>query len=334
MNTAQSDLLRSVSRSFYISIRLLPRALREPVGLAYLLARTTDTIADTSAVHVDLRCQMLQAAAKAIRGEQNSIAKDLHQKFLPLQQNPAERELIRSFADQLRWLENLRVEDQAEIRRLLTTISDGQALDLTRWREGFASLVSADELWNYTYMVAGCVGEFWTRICFRKNPPFARETEPRMLELGRHYGSGLQLVNILRDVGTDLHSGRCYFPQTELHAAGIDAAEILKQPDKFLPVYRKWIDEARDGLAAGIEYSAVIQSARVRVATSLPALIGIRTLSLLENRGIESLKEVVKVPRAEVRRIIGTVAITLASPGQLWAIFNRSRRESNFAVSP
>jgi hypothetical protein len=29
----------------YISIRLLPKALREPVALGYLLARTGDTIA-------------------------------------------------------------------------------------------------------------------------------------------------------------------------------------------------------------------------------------------------------------------------------------------------
>jgi phytoene/squalene synthetase len=38
---------QSVSRSFYLTIRFLPRPLREPVGLAYLLARATDTIADT-----------------------------------------------------------------------------------------------------------------------------------------------------------------------------------------------------------------------------------------------------------------------------------------------
>ena len=40
-------MLRSVSRSFYLSLRILPAALREPLSLAYLLARATDTIADT-----------------------------------------------------------------------------------------------------------------------------------------------------------------------------------------------------------------------------------------------------------------------------------------------
>jgi Phytoene/squalene synthetase len=40
----QTAILRSVSRSFYLSVRLLPAQLREPVALAYLLARATDTV--------------------------------------------------------------------------------------------------------------------------------------------------------------------------------------------------------------------------------------------------------------------------------------------------
>jgi len=62
------ELLKPVSRSFYISIRLLPRALREPVALAYLLARTSDTIADCSAVDVEKRIELLDRFARAIAG--------------------------------------------------------------------------------------------------------------------------------------------------------------------------------------------------------------------------------------------------------------------------
>ena len=40
------DLLKSVSRSFYLSMRFLPLAMREPISLGYLLARFSDTIAD------------------------------------------------------------------------------------------------------------------------------------------------------------------------------------------------------------------------------------------------------------------------------------------------
>ena len=36
-----SGLLRDTSRSFYLTLRVLPKPIRSPIGLAYLLARTT-----------------------------------------------------------------------------------------------------------------------------------------------------------------------------------------------------------------------------------------------------------------------------------------------------
>src|ERR1700687_4733420 len=42
-----SAILKSVSRSFYLSLAVLPAAVRPAIGLAYLLARSADTIADT-----------------------------------------------------------------------------------------------------------------------------------------------------------------------------------------------------------------------------------------------------------------------------------------------
>ena len=325
MNTGQRTVLRPVSRSFYISIRTLPRRLREPVALAYLLARTTDTIADTGAIDVDLRIRMLQALADAIQRDANGIAAELKQTFAPLQKNEAERNLIESVELSLRGLARLTAQDRTDVRVLLKTITRGQLLDLTRWRSGLAALANAEELREYAYLVAGCVGEFWTRLCFRKLLPFANGPEPEMLELGRQYGCGLQLVNILRDAGNDLREGRCYFPEDQLRAAGLTVDDLQHQPAAFHPIYQSWINEAGAGLDAGIDYSVSIRPARVRVATSLPALIGARTLALLQVQGLNSLRERVKVPRSQVRAMIGSVAITLANPNHLRTMFNRLR---------
>ena len=325
MNTGQLTLLRPVSRSFYISIRVLPRTLREPMALAYLLARTTDTIADSGAIDVDLRIGMLQALADTIQGDANGIAAELKQTFAPLQKNEAERNLIESVELSLRGLARLTAQDRTDVRVLLKTITRGQLLDLTRWRSGLAALANAEELREYAYLVAGCVGEFWTRLCFRKLLPFANGPEPEMLELGRQYGCGLQLVNILRDAGNDLREGRCYFPEDQLRAAGLTVDDLQQQPAAFHPIYQSWINEAGAGLNAGIDYSVSIRPARVRVATSLPALIGARTLALLQVQGLNSLRERVKVPRSQVRAMIGSVAITLANPNHLRTMFNRLR---------
>ena len=47
------QLLSAVSRSFYLSMRFLPREMRPGVAVGYLLARATDTVADT----VDMDCR-------------------------------------------------------------------------------------------------------------------------------------------------------------------------------------------------------------------------------------------------------------------------------------
>src|ERR1700690_1347909 len=68
MPTALNDLLKATSRSFYLTLRVLPAAVRPQIGLAYLLARTTDTIADTELVSVQGRLEALEALRLRILG--------------------------------------------------------------------------------------------------------------------------------------------------------------------------------------------------------------------------------------------------------------------------
>src|ERR1039457_6131075 len=63
-----SHLLRDVSRSFYLTLRVLPGKVRAPIGLAYLLARTTDTIAATELVAPEQRLEALRAVRERIQG--------------------------------------------------------------------------------------------------------------------------------------------------------------------------------------------------------------------------------------------------------------------------
>lgn len=309
------SLLRPVSRSFYLSIRILPRRLREPVGLAYLLARTTDTVADTAAIPAEARIQTLEKLRSFVAVERDAKQiVDLTEGFVRLQQNAAERALIAALPETLAQLDELNAADRDDVRALLQKITSGQSLDLQRFNDPaeLRALATSAELDEYTYLVAGCVGEFWTRLCFRRLRNFSRRTEEEMLALGKQYGMGLQLINILRDAGADLRAGRCYFPAEELAAAGLAPAQIVQQPERFLPVYTKWLDKADRGLESGLQYSLAIRNHRVRAATVLPALIGRRTLELLRDAGTTVLPRTIKVPRSEVRTIIATLALTLA----------------------
>ena len=319
-------ILRAVSRSFYISIRVLPRRLREPVGLAYLLARATDTVADTAQIPALVRAEMLADLSSVVQGEISpDMLVDLVNSSLPLQANNAERQLIESLPNCLEELARLSADDRDDIRTVLQKITRGQTLDIARFGDMAQprALATDFELHEYTYLVAGCVGEFWTRLCFRHIRNFSNLPEMEMAELGKRYGNGLQLINILRDAHSDLQAGRCYFPIQELEGIGIDPSQILLEPSRFEFILEKWREEAQRGLIAGMGYVHAIRNPRIRGATALPALIGARTLSMLRAAGPTELYRTIKVPRHEVRAMIARLAITLGARGAVQRMFQR-----------
>src|SRR3954469_25716065 len=87
--------LRSVSRSFYLSLRFLPKPLRDPLSLAYLLARVTDTIADTTQPPAPVRMGALRDLAAAGRGPAPTESMDtLRNSLMSQHSHAAERKLI------------------------------------------------------------------------------------------------------------------------------------------------------------------------------------------------------------------------------------------------
>ena len=305
-------ILKSVSRSFYLTIRLLPRPLREPVSLAYLLARATDTIADTATIATEARLTTLREVGRVIAGElEFEVVAPALRDFVAQQSDSRERSLIESLREIFAWLAKINPADREDIREVLQTIVRGQELDLERFGETArsAALRSAAELDEYTFLVAGCVGAFWTQLGFRHGANFANRPPNEMIELGTRYGEGLQLINVLRDRAQDAAADRHYLPADELATAS--EGEI----------FARWLRKAEEKISAGIEYCSSLTNWRIRYATALPALIGARTVALLRAAGAGQTK--VKVPRREVRRILAAASLATFSPLALRALFQR-----------
>jgi farnesyl-diphosphate farnesyltransferase len=290
-------------------------------------------LADTAEIDAKLREESLRKLARAIQGRlPPDELLNLRDSFIPLQKNQAERKLIESLPSLVDWLnagnldgltpsspQTLSEADKSDIRAVMEKINRGQLFDVQRFRgaNGIRALTTAAELDEYTYLVAGCVGEFWTDLCFRHLPKFADRSAEKMRELGRSYGQGLQLINILRDAGSDLRHGRCYFPEQELRQLGVAPNELSSAVDQVAPIFQKWRRKAEEGTSAGIDYSCAICNVRVRFATAIPALIGARTLALLREAGADALRRSIKVPRGEVRAIMSSTTLSLASPRAL-----------------
>jgi farnesyl-diphosphate farnesyltransferase len=313
-----NDLLKATSRSFYLTLRVLPARVRPQIGLAYLLARTTDTIADTELVPLPQRLDALHELRERILGQSSA---PLNFGGLAQRQNvSAERLLLEKAGDSLALLQTLSPEDLKLVRDVLTTITSGQELDLRRFANSSADKIIAletdAELNDYTYRVAGCVGEFWTRICRAHLFPTARLDERQFIADGIRFGKGLQLVNILRDLPADLKKGRCYLPMQKLEPAKLFPETLLSPVNeaKFLPFYHRCLDEAESHLRAGWNYTNTLPFGqfRVRLACAWPILLGVKTIQKLRAANVIELRMRVKASRGEVRGIL--LRSMLASP--------------------
>ena len=260
-------LLKKLARTFALSLRILPASVRPALSLAYMLARASDSIADASTAPAFQRLALLRALPDSYpeKSPDLGLAGD-------------ERDLVVRLPDLLTALEAL--PDAAEIKEAWRVILRGQIFDLERFEPSAAGEpakpLSPEELIEYTQLVAGSVGEFWTKMCFRHIPNYATKPLDELLPLARTFGQGLQMVNILRDRRQDSNAGRVYIPD-----------------ERFYPEMQR----ASGLLQAGESYSSAVVPRALRAACKLPLDLACQTLALVAEHPL-GLR--VKVPRHKV----------------------------------
>jgi farnesyl-diphosphate farnesyltransferase len=298
----ETRVLKGVSRSFYLTLRLLPAPMRGAASLGYLLARASDTIADTAEVTPDHRLAALESFRAAVAGETGRWTAD----FIPQVPDPRERRLLERCDLLLQWLRALPPAEATLVREVVAIIISGQALDLRRFHDASAArpvaLADDPQLDDYAWRVAGCVGAFWTKLGILTLGPAFSTTEPELLlQRGIAYGKGLQLINILRDLPRDLAAGRCYLPVAD----PADRGQLLR-------AHADWLGRTRDWLLQGVDYARSLPSRRLRAATLLPALIASETIELLDGADWSALEARVKIPRRRVHLLLAKALLSQA----------------------
>ena len=291
MNPLGQQILKDVSRSFYLSMRLLPEAMREPISLGYLLARASDTLADTEGLDAQLRFDMLTSFSDSLHGgDLETWITKLNREVIPNQKHEGEKVLLQNMQSVFEWLDSVPSDQKKAVHTVMENILRGQKLDIERFelQEDFR-FTKDEELEEYCYLVAGCVGEFWTEIGQITLSDFSNIESAELKQRGINYGKGLQLINILRDLPSDLKQGRFYLPATDPE----NTQALMGESDR-------WRSKARTYLRDGETYANSLRVKRTRIATALPAMIGNRTLDLLDDADWLELQSGVKVTRSEV----------------------------------
>ncbi|MBQ60069.1 MAG: farnesyl-diphosphate farnesyltransferase [Euryarchaeota archaeon] len=336
INDKIDNLLKSTSRSFYPTLKYLPKKVRGQIGLLYLLARVADTIADSKHGDTEELLRLLHSYNDVAQGKSDKLPD--FSSLAEIQDNPHEAELLRNVEYVVEGLVVYPEEDRERMLECLDIIVSGQILDLERFgpaNEGgnISALNDNLELDDYTFRVAGCVGVFWTKMSLAHIISIPPEQEKEFFEKGVRFGKALQMINILRDIPEDLRFGRCYIPRQELDKHGMKPDDLLTPNNigKFRPLYDEYLDLTNEHLDAAIEYIKMLPETQFRLKAScmLPVLIGQRTVTLLRDGNILDSADRIKVTRDEIKSYARKLLRALIIPGGVRRLLEKNKDSGN-----
>ena len=331
-NQKIDSLLERTSRSFYPTLKYLPKKIRGQIGLLYLLARVADTIADSKHGETEVLLEALGAYNEVAQGRSQTLPDFME--LAEAQTNEHEAELLRNVDDVVEGLKDYDQGDQQRILSCLDIIIGGQILDLQRFgmaKEGgsISSLTTDLELDDYAFRVAGCVGVFWTEMSLAHLIKLSPEDEKIFKEKGVRFGKALQMINILRDIPEDLRFGRCYIPSEVLQEHGLKPEDLMDETnlESFRPVYDAYLDLTNEHLEAATDYIRMIpeKQFRLKASTMLPVLIGQRTVTLLRTGNILNSEERIKVTRDEMKTYARKLLRALFIPGGVRRLLEKNK---------
>lgn len=206
----QKAILDSVSRTFALTIPLLPAPIEKVVGNTYLLCRIIDTIEDAAELDLEAKSQLSMLFLDAVLGNV-PVAAFVTPCLEALKQYPNhdEIDLIAHTPTVLRILHTCPLSDQAAVGRCVSIMSEGMLrFHAKQSKDGLRDM---QEFETYCYVVAGVVGELLTTIFSSYSPAFAKKIQGHE-SLAIAFGQALQMTNILKDSVADRDRGVSWKP--------------------------------------------------------------------------------------------------------------------------
>lgn len=305
--TFAKQIIKQVSRTFAISIRLLTGSLGKAVLTGYLLCRIADTIEDDSTTSSTIRSQLLTLFSKCPTGKEQ------------LTQFITAVSCIKGDEPYLKLLHN-----SNKIFNLLNTLPNESAkivwsrteemvLGMRDFVEQYPQgihIQSTDELHRYCYYVAGTVGHMLTDLFYYHSPFISKATYHRLLVNCEAFGEVLQIVNILKDVAWDVEfRNHVFIPADVLMSNGSTQKNILA--DEFrtenYESIKTLVNMAKLDLTQALQYFYTIprMAITIRLFCLVPLVLAIATLREIQNTQVMLQKGgMVKISRKEVRSIL------------------------------
>lgn len=344
MNSLQNDtifcleMLPQVSRTFAPTIRMLPRPLNLPVTVAYLLCRIADTVEDEHALNKEQKRQYLLEFSQIFTGDsQTSRLKFLaHIKGVP--DHNRDVFLMKNLGRVMNVFDSFSLDVQKLIGTWVVEMTMGMIkFAQEKGKRKFQFLKSMKDLDEYTYYVAGTVGHLLTSLFAHFSSKITPVVRQRLDKFSESFGKGLQLVNIIRDMNTDLKRGQSYIPDEILSKYRLTRKSIFEQKNyaQAEELFNEMIHIAIEHLDKALAYVVTLpkEEARIRLFCLLPLFWAMQTLRLLQANTIALLRiESVKISRRTIRIEFFKSLILMFSNRLTIRHYNKIRRD--FIGSP
>jgi farnesyl-diphosphate farnesyltransferase len=254
----QAHILQGVSRTFALTIPVLPHALYRAVANGYLLCRIADTIEDDAGLSFEQKREFSARFLRGVTGEEEStgFAADLAPR-LAAHNSAAERDLIAHTPAVLRVTHSLSEAQQRALSRCVRVMMDGMVhYQGQETLDGVSDQLAMD---RYCYYVAGVVGEMLTEL-FCDFCPEMQTRREQLMPLAVSFGQGLQMTNILKDIWEDRARGACWLPRSEFEPRGIILSTVGpgRGGEAFSAGIRALIGITHGHLRNALEYTLAI----------------------------------------------------------------------------
>lgn len=319
----QANILPGVSRTFALTIPVLPDALAEVATNAYLICRLADTIEDDIGLTNEQKSDFHQRFIAVVKGEEDP--ESFAEALLPLLSSrvlPDERDLVANSPKVIRVTRSFSAEQRAAMTRCVSIMCSGMP-EFQR-NKSLRGLKNLDELASYCYFVAGVVGEMMTDL-FCSYCPDLEKHRDEMMRLAVSFGQGLQMTNILKDIWDDRQAGSCWLPRSVFTNGEFELERLneLHDSEAFRRGLSILVGVAHGHLRNALEYTCLVPPREVGIRRFCLWAIGLAVLTLrkLHHRPAFTSGAQVKVSRRTVKATVITTNLALRSNRALRMLF-------------
>lgn len=320
----QAQILPGVSRTFALTIPVLPERLAHVVANAYLLCRLADTIEDDVDLTHGQKSEFHRRFVAIVRGEEP--AEPFAEELLPLLSSRTlekERDLVAGTATVIRVTASFSDAERAALTRCVSIMCAGMP-EFQR-RKSLRGLEDLEALNEYCYVVAGVVGEMLTEL-FCVHCPELTPRRDEMMRLAISFGQGLQMTNILKDIWDDREADTCWLPRSVFRGGDFDLQRLDEFHDReaFRDGMLELVGITHRHLRSALEYTSFIPPREPGMRKFCLWAIGLAVLTLRKIHAHPDFTNgrQVKISRRSVRATILATNLTLSSNRALRLLFS------------